>query len=52
MGVENPKIMDMTRPDFRETITSKPDTVIANIDHLIVGAPVYFGKLPVEVIEL
>jgi len=51
MGVENPKIIDITRPDIREKIASKPDTVINNIDHLIVGAPVYFGKLPVEVIE-
>ena len=51
MGVKNPEIIDMTRPDIREKITSKPDTVTANIDYLIVGAPVYFGKLPIEVIE-
>ncbi|MGB5894024.1 MAG: 4Fe-4S binding protein [Ignavibacteriaceae bacterium] len=51
MGVENPKIIDITRPDIREKIASKPDTVITDIDHLIVGSPVYFGKLPVEVIE-
>ena len=51
MGVKNPEIIDMTRPDIRKRIISKPDTVTANIDHLIVGAPVYFGKLPIEVIE-
>ena len=51
MGAKNPKIMDMTRPDFRKEITSKPDTVIADIDHLIVGTPVYFGKLPIQAIE-
>jgi len=51
MGVENPKIIDITRPDIREKVATKPDSVITNIDHLIVGAPVYFGKLPVEVIK-
>jgi Pyruvate/2-oxoacid:ferredoxin oxidoreductase delta subunit len=48
MGAKDPKIMDMTSPDFREQIASDPDTVMADIDHLIVGAPVYFGKLPAQ----
>jgi len=34
MGVKNPEIIDMTRPDIREKITFKPDTVTANIDYL------------------
>lgn len=51
MGAKNPEIIDMTRPDIREKITSEPDAVTANIDYLIVGAPVYFGKLPIEVME-
>jgi ferredoxin len=51
MGVKNPEIIDMTRPGIREKIASEPGTVSAHIDHLIVGAPVYFGKLPIEVIE-
>jgi Pyruvate/2-oxoacid:ferredoxin oxidoreductase delta subunit/flavodoxin len=48
MGAEAPKIMDMTRPDFREQVAAAPDTAMADIDHLIVGAPVYFGKLPAQ----
>lgn len=46
MGDKNPKILDMTRPDVREKITSGPGNILDGIDHLIVGAPVYFGKLP------
>jgi ferredoxin len=48
MGAKDPKIMDMTRPDLRQAIAAEPDMVMANIDHLIVGAPVYFGKLPAQ----
>jgi len=49
MGEENPQIIDMTRPEIREEIISDPDILTSDIYHLIVGAPVYFGKLPVEV---
>jgi ferredoxin len=48
MGAKDPKIMDMTRPDLRRAIAAEPDMVMADIDHLIVGAPVYFGKLPAQ----
>jgi hypothetical protein len=51
MGEKNPKIIDMTRPDIRKNITSNADILLSDIDHLIVGSPVYSGKLPVEVIE-
>ena len=51
MSASTPEIIDMTRPDIRRKIISKPDIVTAHIDYLIVGAPVYFGKLPIEVIE-
>lgn len=51
MGVSDPEIIDITRPDVRRKIISKPDMATAHIDHLIVGAPVYFGKLPLEAIE-
>jgi protein involved in ribonucleotide reduction len=51
LGVKNPEIIDMTRPDIREKIKYKPDEVTANFDYLAVGAPVYSGKLPIEVIE-
>ena len=48
MGARDPKIMDMTRPGLREAIAADPDKVMADIDHVIVGAPVYFGKLPAQ----
>ena len=48
MGAKDPKIMDMTRPDLRQAIAAEPDAVMAEFDHLIVGAPVYFGKLPAQ----
>ncbi len=51
MGAKAPKIMDMTRPDLRRAIAAEPDTVMADIDHLIVGAPVYFGRLPAPAAE-
>ena len=46
MGSENPKILDMTFPDTRTAIIANPSTAMDGIDHLIVGAPVYVGKLP------
>ena len=49
MGAKDAKVMDMTRPDFRDETASRPGTVMADVDHLIVGAPVYFGKLPTQV---
>jgi Pyruvate/2-oxoacid:ferredoxin oxidoreductase delta subunit len=51
MGEKNPRFLDMTRPDFRDSLESSPDSVVTNIDHLIIGAPVYFGKLPIEVMN-
>ncbi len=38
-------------PDFRAKFTSNPNAFLDDIDHLIVGAPVYSGKLPIQVIE-
>jgi len=46
MGSENPKMLDMTFPDTRAAITANPSIALDGIDHLIVGAPVYVGKLP------
>jgi ferredoxin len=48
MGAKDPKIMDMTRPALRRAIVAEPDKVMADVDHLIVGAPVYFGRLPAQ----
>lgn len=51
MGVKNPIDLNITIPDFREKLTSNPNVILNNIDHLIIGAPVYSGKLPIQVIE-
>jgi Pyruvate/2-oxoacid:ferredoxin oxidoreductase delta subunit/flavodoxin len=51
MGAKDPKVMDMTRPGSREEMTSRPEPFMADVDHVIVGAPVYFGKLPDPVRE-
>ena len=51
MGEKNPKILNITLPSVRKELISKPDSAMTGIKHLIVGAPVYEGKLPVQVIE-
>ena len=51
MGTEDPRMMDLTRPDSREEMTSGPEKFMTGVDHVIVGAPVYFGKLPAPVRE-
>lgn len=51
MGSEDPLILDITHPDTRSEIIANADTVLDEIDHLIAGAPVYCGKLPLQAIE-
>ncbi|PPA79910.1 MAG: hypothetical protein C00003105_00097 [ANME-2 cluster archaeon HR1] len=51
MGTKNPQTLDMTFPDTRTEIIANPNTVTANIDHLIIGAPVHSGKLPLQAME-
>jgi hypothetical protein len=51
MGTKNPQTLDMTFPDTRAEIIANPNTVTANIDHLIIGAPVHSGKLPLQAME-
>jgi len=51
MGSKNPFEFNLTNPDFRTELISNPDVILKKIDHLIIGAPVYAGKLPVQVIE-
>ena len=50
MGAKDPVDLNITIPDFRAKLTSNPNVILENIDHLIIGAPVYSGKLPVQVI--
>jgi ferredoxin len=51
MGTKDFQIFDMTNPKIRASIIDNTKTVFENIDHLIVGAPVYAGKLPLQVLE-
>jgi ferredoxin len=51
MGSDNPLILDITHPDTRSEIIANANTVLDKIDHLIAGAPVYCGKLPLQAIE-
>ncbi len=51
MGSDDPIILDMTHPDTRAEIIANVNTVLDKIDHLIAGAPVYSGKLPLQAIE-
>ncbi len=51
MGSVDPVILDMTHPDTRAEIIENANTVLDKIDHLIAGAPVYCGKLPLQAIE-
>ena len=51
MGVRVPVELNITNPDFRAKLTSNPNAILNNIDHLIISAPVYSGKLPIQVIE-
>ncbi|MEN8207777.1 MAG: 4Fe-4S binding protein [Candidatus Fermentibacteria bacterium] len=48
MGERDPQKLNMTLPDVRSKIATDPNTVTANVDHLVIGAPVYFGKLPAQ----
>jgi ferredoxin len=51
MGTKEPQIFNMTFPETRMKIIAHSNTITFNIDHFIIGAPVYFGKLPLQVIE-
>ena len=51
LGTSHPQTLDITFPDTRAKIIANPNTVTANIDHLVFGAPVHSGKLPLQVIK-
>ncbi|HUW06410.1 MAG TPA: 4Fe-4S binding protein [Williamwhitmania sp.] len=51
MGAEVPVDLNITNLDFRTKLSSNPNALLDNIDHIIIGAPVYTGKLPIPVIE-
>jgi flavodoxin len=41
MGVIDPVDLNITIPDFRAKLSSNSDGILDNIDHLIIGSPVY-----------
>jgi len=51
MGAGVPVDLNITNLDFRTKISSNPNALLENMDQLIIGAPVYTGKLPLQVIE-
>lgn len=51
MGEKHPAEINLTYPEAREKFISNPGTATKDIDHLIVGAPVYAGKLPQQVLD-
>ena len=51
MGESKPQILNMTSLETRKNILTDSAVVTDNVDHLIVGAPVHSGKIPVQVIE-
>lgn len=51
MGEKDPEDLNITFPDFREKLISNQESMMENIGHLVVGAPVYAGKLPLQFIE-
>jgi len=52
MGVNDMQIIDITPHTTRAAIIANIHTIAEKIDHLIVGSPVYSGKLPLQVIEV
>jgi ferredoxin len=51
MGSNDPVILDITQPATRAEIFTNANKLLEKVDHLIAGAPVYCGKLPLQAIE-
>ena len=51
MGSKVPVDLNITNPDFRTKLSSNPNSLLDNINQIIIGAPVYTGKLPIQVLE-
>jgi Pyruvate/2-oxoacid:ferredoxin oxidoreductase delta subunit len=51
LGDNPPRLLDMTSPGARAELLSNSESLLVGIDHLIVGAPVYAGKLPALAVE-
>lgn len=51
MGSDEPVVVNITDPVLREKFTRGAENLPSRIKHWVVGAPVYLGKLPEQVIE-
>ncbi len=51
LGANEPKVFDITAFQSRSEIMEIPETVTSSIEYLIVGGPVYSGKLPLQFID-
>ena len=51
MGSEEPVVVNITDPVLRGKIASGTESLPSRVTHWVVGAPVYLGKLPEQVIE-
>ena len=51
MGEKDPQNLNITLPAIRSRISTALNTVTTDVDHLIIGAPVYFGKIPAQALE-
>jgi ferredoxin/flavodoxin len=52
IGDNQPKDLNITLPPQRDFFNSNAGSLMAEIEHLVVGAPVYNGKLPLQAIEV
>lgn len=51
MGDKSPPCIDITKPEIRAEFLSNPEKFQSSARHIIIGAPVYTGKLPLQVIS-
>ncbi|TVQ17166.1 MAG: 4Fe-4S dicluster domain-containing protein [Spirochaetaceae bacterium] len=42
----DPTVLDLTLPDGRTVFMGDPERLVADYDHVVVGVPVYGGKIP------
>ena len=42
----DPTVLDLTLPDGRTLLMGDPERVVTEYDHVVVGVPVYGGKIP------
>jgi len=51
MSNSEPAVLDLTLPDGRTVLLDDPERIVAQYDHVVVGIPVYTGKIPPLALE-